>query len=669
MTGIPTTVANERPAEKAPYRPDLDGLRALAIVAVVLFHADAPGAGGGFTGVDIFFVLSGFLITRLLLAELHQEGRVDFLNFWARRLRRLLPTASGVIFATSLIGHVVLPGYLRPGLAADVTSAALNFANFRFAKQAIDYFAHEDQPSLLLHFWSLSVEEQFYAIWPVILLAFARIVRRSIKSWLPPLLLLVSLASFIYSLWLQADNQPLAFFHTLSRCWQLSLGALLAVCSLRGWTLPDKLQEPAIWFGMACAATSIMLYNAELPYPGFYALLPALGSAAVILGGESSTNPPRSARRFMSAPVLVWIGRRSYAWYLWHWPVMRLSEIMFPSMATAPLISVPISLVLAAATHALIENPVRYGWLSRQPPSYTFIAACAGVAGLLISANLILGRPQALAGPEMAKRIASARSDRGPNYADGCHLDYDVTVQPPCAYGAAPAARRAVLFGDSHAAQWLAPLASASADAGWTVQSWTKSSCPAIDVTIWYRPREARFTACEEWRENVLSVLTGSQKPDVVFIASRIDYDGWIMDRDTDRILQGQLADTAWREGLRRVLSRLVAAGVHVVLIRDTPTISRELYECLEGGGGVACAEPLATAFPSHSDLDVAGQFGDRVQILDLTKALCGALACPILKRNMIVYLDEHHLTATFASTLAPHFQKTLLEYDRIERR
>jgi hypothetical protein len=217
-----------------------------------------------------------------------------------------------------------------------------------------------------------------------------------------------------------------------------------------------------------------------------------------------------------------------------------------------------------------------------------------------------------------------------------------------------------VLFGDSHAAQWFPALEAAARAEGWQFNAWTKSSCPAVDVTIWYPPRRSAFTACNAWRAKILRALAGAQRPDVVFVSNLTDYSGLIADRKTGEVLRGGAADAAWRRGFRTVLTSLTRAGIPVVVIRDTPRTFKSFAACLAEGGGSACDRPRGQALGASPDLDVAREFGNSLAILDLSDRICDAAMCPTTRDGMLVYHDQNHLTATFAATLSADFRKML---------
>lgn len=637
------------------FRKDIEGLRAVSIVSVVLYHVQAPGFSGGFIGVDIFFVISGFLISGLLLDEAAATQRIDLVRFWSRRARRLLPNASLTLLATLALATVIFPTHTRDLLAKEVAAAALYVSNYYFAANAVDYFRAEDALSPVMHFWSLSIEEQFYLVWPVALLVAYRTSRG--PALVAPMLCAVWLLSFAACVSLVRESQPLAFFHTETRCWQLATGALAAWWLRRGGALPPVIG----WAGLAGIAGGIAGLDDAMTYPGMLALLPTLCAAAVL--AARPTNGWSSPERLLALPLLQWLGARSYSWYLWHWPVIVFAAALFPASPLAALLALPVSLAIASIVFSRFEDPIRRGRTWPSPPGRSLAGGAAAIAAVLVG-SAAFARMPVLGGAsaELIAALKRAAKDHGPNYADKCHRGYDDTTQPACSYGNRAGAHRVVLFGDSHAAQWFAPVDAAAKAAGWRFDTWTKTSCPSADVTVWYRPRRAPYVACDDWRAAVLAQLTGRQRPDLVLISNFEGYDALVA-RDTGRVEFGAEAEILWDAGLRAVLDRLVEAGIAVVIIRDTPRASKTFAKCLAAGGGAQCDRPRAQAVTDGAAH--ASPTGPGIEVLDLTDRICGPKACPVLKDNMVVYSDYHHLTSSFAATLRSDFDLLLRRYSK----
>lgn len=638
------------------HRPDVQGLRGVCIVSVVFYHVQLPGFSGGFVGVDAFFVISGFLIVGLLLDEVGRTGHIDLVRFWSRRARRLLPNATVALIATLVVGGVLMPPHALDILGRDTAAAAAYVANYRFAAKAVDYFRLDDQLSPVLHYWSLSIEEQFYIVWPVVLLAACG---RARLAKIAPFALLGSIwvLSFAYCMLAVADNQPLTFFHTETRCWQLASGGLAALYIRRFSPLPS----PVGWVGFAAIVAAVCSLDDQIAYPGLVALVPTIGVAGVLL---TSCARRGSVAMVLGRFSLMWIGARSYSWYLWHWPVLIYAGIFWPGQPFAALLSVPVSLAVAHYVFKHLEDPVRRETVWLLSPRRSLVASAAAIAAIL-ACSAALPRISAIRGgptAAMAEALNRASSDRGQNYADECHLGFEAAPQRDCAYGDVGAARRVVLFGDSHAAQWFPAINAAASLAGWKFHAWTKSGCPSVDITVWSIPRRRAYWECDEWRREVLAKLVGPHRPDLVLISNHTDYDGRTQDRKTGKLLKHEAARREWRKGLRLTLEALAQAGIPTVMIRDTPKAFKSFAACLANGGGQACDRPRQQAVEAEPiDVATAREFATRgLTVLDLTDRLCSPRVCPATQAGTFVYSDYHHITATFALSLATDFTSLL---------
>jgi peptidoglycan/LPS O-acetylase OafA/YrhL len=632
------------------FQPEIQGMRALAVLAVVCAHAGVPGLAGGFIGVDVFFVISGLLITRLLLAEIARTGRIDLLAFWARRARRLLPNAYAALLGTVLLALFLFPGYDPELLSTEIAHSALEVVNYYFAGKAVDYFQSEGPASPVLHFWSLAVEEQFYAIWPVLLFAVLRFFRHSVIRSAAILLGLIWCASFAQSVVLTASQQPLAYFHTQTRCWQLATGALLAV----QWTSIEALAG-RVRVIVACAGAAAILAGVTfIPdgrgYPGFWALLPTLGTAG-LLAGFGAAFPQSTLRRVLCGPVMQWLGARSYSWYLWHWPLLALPRMAFPDSHWVALIAVPGSLAVACLAYRWIEMPVRNAPGFAVAPLPTLTGAFAGL-GLIVASGHLYGALLPVVDQTLAARVAALAkaADDVSSVQKKCLVQQGAAQPADCTFGDANGQRQVVLFGDSHAAHWFDPVDISARQMGWRLVVHTKASCPSVYGRFYSRGRS--FDDCHEWRDSVMAMMT-EKRPAAVILSNRTIYGQAMYDPLTGNRFTPDEGNPAWQHGFRTVINRLLDAGIEVMILRDVPRAAKDYRDCMIGGG--VCASPRSVALADAMlDVEVAREFGDRVTLVDFTDQFCDDQKCYSSRDGIVFYSDPHHLAASYAATLAP---------------
>ena len=668
-----TAVSTESPSH---FRPDIEGLRAVAILAVLAFHARVPGMGGGFVGVDVFFVISGYLITGLLLREVSATGRLDLPGFYARRVRRLVPAALVVIAVTVIASAFVLSPLRFPGIALDAAAAAAYISNYRYALIATDYFAADVQPSPLLHFWSLGVEEQFYLVWPVLLLASVRLlpVRR---VWM--VVAAVAAASFALSVWMTDVNAPWAFYSLPTRAWQLALGGLVALGVLAmpaRW--PDWLGAALGWSGLGLIAAAVVFIDPSTPFPGLSALLPAVGAALFIIGGERQVARPA---RLLATSVPRWFGRVSYSLYLWHWPILILGPIVI-GLGTLPvrLALAALSIGVAALSTRYIEGRFRIRGPSRASRRTLALAlgssAVIAIASVAASGELVRSSDQAplptlgpvtavrpalpspvLAGPlpsDLVPTLIEAHRDNGGLMAEGCGTPTEETALRDCVYGATAAATTVVLYGDSHAAMWLPAVTSIAEQAGWKVVPLIKPGCSPVDVTVWRRELQRAFRECDTWRELALARIA-ELRPSMVIVGSSRNYD--VAGTDGSIVESGKWR--MWREGFTRMLDEVQQETDRVVLLGETPHHPSDPLECLATRGLIEeCTVPreeLVNARYQSIERDAARESG--VQLIEPVDWLCQRTTCALVFDSYLVYRNPGHLTATIVAVLAPQLR------------
>lgn len=644
----------------AGYRPDIEGLRGIAVLIVVAFHCRVPGLAGGFVGVDVFFALSGYLITGLLVAEVRKTSRLNLAAFYARRARRLLPAAALTLVVTLLIGALVLaPQELAfAGRAARAT--ALYLSNMFFAVNAADYFAPNVETNPMLHTWSLAVEEQFYLFWPLLIvlgLQFWRSTRA-----LAMLLSGLTLVSLAACLWLTANAGTFAFYGLPARAWEFGLGGLAVLLPRRALRIPAAGWLVIGWLGVLVILVSGSLISPGPGFPGWVALMPVLGTVVALIAGFEL--PVRGVGVLLGSGPLQFVGTLSYSWYLWHWPVLVLSAALFPNIAMGGrIVAAALSLAAAAITHSLVENPIRFHpyLLNRAGLS---LCLAAGVTVCSSGAALLAMRwADRLAHAPAMKNISAAVDDIADMPREDCVTLGDSPEVKPCVFGNPSAAVNWVLFGDSHAIQWFNPLRRMAGAHGWRLTTFVKSGCPGVDVSP--PGTSPRFQAsCAAWRaEAIRRILT--LRPAMVIVGSATLCPG----RNHGLGNAFAVSLDEWRKGTRRTLSYLAAGQLRVVALRDTPLPPFDVPTCLARsarhswypGGSCAVDRSMALDTEAFEAEKAAARGLPGVHLLDMTDVLCSGELCPVQQNGAIVYRDNNHLTGSFAASLTAILQARLL--------
>lgn len=682
-------------ATHAHFRPDIEGLRAIAVLAVVLYHAGITSLHGGFIGVDVFFVISGFLITSQLLKEIGRSGTVDLAQFWARRARRLLPAVSTMLAVTSVAIIVLWPAMRKATALVDVAAAAIYGANWRFIATNVEYGGTGER-SPVLHLWSLGVEEQFYLVWPLLMLAAVLLARH--RRWSLTRTLAVGIgAVWVASLaasWICSPIWgPFAYYSLPTRAWQLASGALLALAATQVGRITSRWRAALGWAGLATIAVSILTLSegGSIAYPGTIALIPTLAAVAVIASGLGSL-PTAGPVVLLRAAPLQFIGRLSYGWYLWHWPFV----VMAPSALNRG-VSVVENLALSAAalgvawvSYHLVENPIRRSTRLAPRPvlslalgaALTLLPAVAAygviryVAGGAVSTTVQLAgsaserenaqpqeptgqRTQAVREQRLAQSPVQAKSDRG-MVTSHCQLNRTRT-QPAerCTFGAKDSSQHMILVGDSHASHWFPPLEQVALQENLALTVWTKSWCQLTDVDLILNGQP--YPSCSQWRAEVMQRLRAN--PPRTIVVSGLDVLGHrstyfqlqVADPDTGAALSAKAAEQVWQQGYTRMLEQLRATGARVVVIADTPVMGSLVPDCLAQTGSVPrCSTPRSKAMPTGQDKALALQAGlAPADVWDFTESICGPRTCSAVNGDSIVWWDRTHLTATFAASLS----------------
>jgi peptidoglycan/LPS O-acetylase OafA/YrhL len=636
-------------ARRGHWRADIEGLRALAILAVVGDHANVPFMQGGFIGVDIFFVLSGFLITGILMREISSTGRVSLVDFYARRLKRLFPALALMLLTTCLAATLLLAPaeQVSQMAAAEAASVWLSNMYFVFAEQG--YFDAGSEGNLFLHTWSLGVEEQFYLIWPFLLLFLVAATKGSRNALLIGMGLIL-LADFVLAVVLSGAKPIWAFYTMPARGWQFALGGMLAMLAgaARGAELPqERYRRVAGWIGLALVLVSVLLLSESDVYPGFRALLPSVGAALLLYAGAGA-GTPGGVSRLLALRPMRFIGNVSYSWYLWHWPVLVFGATLWPTASLAMRCAfAAFALLLAVVSYFLVEQPLRNSTALQRRPSIVLVGSLAlmlvGVLGISMS-----WRPAAEEWAVSPSQVAysQVRSDLPALYGAGCDDWYASARVHACAFGDADAERTTVLFGDSVAAQWFSALAATHAGAGSRLVVVTKSSCPVVDESFYYERIRAIYTVCDEWRAAAIAFIA-DLKPDLVFLGSAATY-----------------ALDDWKGGSMRVLEPLSRTAGEVFVIHGSPRLPFDGLSCLARkdwqpeaiARWTSCEAPVSTQPDTAvlAALREAGAGFPNVHVLDFGGLLCPSGQCYAELDGEIVFRDSQHVTNRFVSLLAP---------------
>ncbi|WNG92314.1 acyltransferase family protein [Mycobacterium sp. ITM-2016-00318] len=683
MDEQPTTVVPTQPDKSTTeikksgnqFFNDVEGLRGIAVALVVLFHAGVPHMAGGFVGVDVFFVISGFLITGLLLREFERNGRVSFRGFYARRARRIIPPAAVTIMATAIAVWFLMPMLSVFRQALDLLAATMNIANWRFIAAGKDYLAGASDDSVATHFWSLSIEEQFYFIWPVLLVALAVLAKR--MRWSTRMVVgwgiaVIIAASMLASLHYTASDPTLSYMATHTRAWQFGVGGIISVVGPLLTGLITKLWVRVAmwvlgWAGLAAVLLSTVAYDHTTPYPGVAALVPTVGAAAIIVAGQVASSSRPAIGWFLSARPLRWLGKVSYGWYLWHWPALVLFKSYTHNNSWPTLAGVTmVALVLAWASTALLERPIMSsGELKRNLQAslsvgFTGTIAAAAVTMTLgvLAVNLASGAASSNASVSFESVFgADTGAKSGPvtpnpfkafddrPERDECLVPLGERAQPStCVDGPADGVP-AVLFGDSHAQQWLPVVQVIAKENNWRLNQFTKAACPVAAL----QPRDGRtdpFTKsdCLGWRDDSIKAII-ALKPKYIVISSLSTY-----------VPDYQEFKTAWDQ----TLNQLRSTGAKLIYLRDTPYPNKNMPECISGAtdNWSACdfelnntprTEPIVTDQVRGQNLDIP--------VLDLNAYLCESNKCRAVRNGTLLYRDDSHLTATAVKALLPAVQ------------
>lgn len=676
-------------------RSEIQALRAFAIVVVIAYHFWPQYLTGGFIGVDVFFVISGFLISRHILDQVRTET-FSFVGFYARRIRRIFPAAL-VVLIFCVVGVLTVSSVLDwQNYSAQTSISALFGENWFLSALSVDYLGATANQSPVQHYWSLSVEEQFYLAWPVFLVLAVYLValrkpkdtysesqlRRAPEIALFAIVLIVAIASFALSAWLVVSDPVPSFFNTFGRIWEFALGTLAAI-GLRNKVLPCGLRIILAFVGWLALALAALLFTDTMPFPGPFALIPTIATMSIIAAG--SFDERSSTRWIYGNRLILFIAAVSFSAYLWHWPLLVFSQRVFQDdLSASVLISlVAVTFLLAWLTTRFVENPIRF---SRRRPSPRRVvvfglAAAVAVAMIAFIPWVAIERvatshaanqgspsgptestavPSGPAGGEQLCRGAQAVVARD-SCIDGPYVDivpnileakgpisYLQTTSPKCAatrvdeenyscvFGNPQSDIKVALVGDSKAMKMFPALEVLAMESDWSLTVFLRGAC------AWYQP-DGQDNPCEEFRREVTTELT-TTRWDAVFIAA---------------------AASASRpeDDFRKPWKLLTALGTPVIVIRDNPNFDADPRVCIldaESNAELdACAGQRSLVVKKDMAAEVSASM-ENVYLLDFSDIYCDASRCPVMIGGIYVYRDKSHINDEFSRTLAPVIQKQL---------
>jgi peptidoglycan/LPS O-acetylase OafA/YrhL len=662
------------------FRPDVEGLRAVAVVLVVLYHASVPGLTGGYIGVDVFFVISGFVITGLLLRERSRTGRTSILGFYARRCRRILPAATLVLLVAVFASYVVLGVVSGNSTADDGRWATVFLANFHFESVGTNYLLAQRPPSPLQNYWSLAVEEQFYLVYPTLFLLVARIRGwLSLRARLAICLGVVIAASYWLSIVQTASHPALAYFSPLTRAWELALGALVAVGT--GWLkrLPAAFAALLTWAGLVAVVSSAFAFTAQTAYPGSLVAVPVVGAAMIIAGGAAI--PRFGSELVLGLAPFRWLGKLSYSLYLWHWPILIIAAEQ-RGKTSLPLgdnlLLIALAVGISVVNYRFVENPIRHWRL----PSGKSVVAGVGLVlatvallsvlesvetvaphkvGLVPAANVQVVLDQVAAATRITTVPTSiVKAEYGAAYASGesyegarCVANFQQTRVPICTLGDRTGRHLMVVYGDSHALMWIPAFIGIANAEHWRLVVLGKLGCPAVRLTV-LEPAGVGLPSgpdneCDAWHTWATNWIN-KHKPNLL-VFSQADY---------YRLPIANVSPTTpfsaaqWKSGLDGLFRGFRVPKMKMVLLGSTPILARPGPVCLaEHPTEVqVCSTPARLAVPRLAQVDQEAARADHVGYIDTTPWFC-SLTCTAIIGDYEVYdATGTHISGVWAKYL-----------------
>ncbi|HVA04895.1 MAG TPA: acyltransferase family protein [Acidimicrobiales bacterium] len=667
--------------EDRSFRPDVEGLRAVAVLLVVLYHVGIPHLGG-YVGVDVFFVISGYVITGLLLRERTSTHKTSLLGFYGRRCRRIIPAAALVIVVTVVASRLLLGVITGEQVVSDARWASIFLANFHFTATGTNYFLAQGPPSPLQSFWSLAVEEQFYVVYPTIFLVVATLGRRlSLRAKLGVFLAVVVVTSLTWSIVQTSSDPTVAYFSPFTRAWELALGALVAVGAGQLRRLPGPLAAVVTWIGLAGIVGAAVGFTNTTPYPGSWVALPVVATALVIAGGTAA--PRRGVEVLLSLSPFRWMGRWSYSLYLWHWPILIIAA-QYEGRRTLPVIDnlflAMIALGLSILTYFFVENPIRHArlltrirWTSLGLGA-TLTALSIGIITVIVPNATAVGAARSIPGSGLAPAsqaavqkavsdarlitsvpadvtpsLASAPNDWGGRPADakGCEAKLAATSVPACVFGDPRGHHTMVLYGDSHALMWFEALDAVAKHAHWRLVVLGKDWCH-VSLVVRTNPPGfgvpgGRYTQCDAWHRFAIQRIN-KVNPDLLIVTE---------EPGGERYPTGKITPGLWEQGLVKALDAITSPKTQKVVLGNIPITTHINPNCLarHEHDVQACSGLPNFSHTAMNNAEKTAASASGARYIDVMPWFCSTTCTDIID-DIVVYKDSDHITATYSRYL-----------------
>lgn len=640
------------------YRNDIQGLRAIAILLVIAAHFGIPGFSWGFVGVDIFFVISGYLITGLIYQEQKITNQFSYINFYARRIRRLLPGMFLMIGVVLFTCYFLLAPQEQMKLGEATPFAISWLSNFHFILMKLNYFDAPLQDSLLLHTWSLAVEEQFYLIWPFIIIAISLKQHKksndnffqSQSNYLSMLLI----TSLIACIALSVFHPRLAYYMMPTRIWQFALGAIGYFWVTQEAMFYDSKKTSRILLTALIILTILTatLVSPTQIYPGYLALLPSLAAFCLLLIGDIDKNSLTS--KMLSIKPLKLLGDLSYSLYLWHWPIWIISGLYISQNYLFHFtIAISFTFIFSALSFNFFESPIRHNNFLSKRSKITLAGALFTIILTVTISYFFQKIAHSNTNIPILKRFTDVKLTQPWIYAKNCDQWYYSAEVAPCMSGKMDAKHTAIIFGDSIGLQWITAIESLYENPEWRFIIYTKSACPIVDEKIFYSRIGREYVECAIWRTKSIHQIK-TLKPDIIFIGSALQ----------------EFSQSQWIQGTQRILNELSPISKQIFILRSTPVLPYNGLDCLirkKWAGQFIntknmCEPKVDNTYNDKvsSWINDASKSFNNVSIIDMNNLICPNRICKLEQNNKVVYRDDKHLTAEFVEEFTPFMSSAI---------